>query len=1533
MTTPRPFRCYVIGAESLLVRCCEILLADGHSVLGVVTRAPEIARWAEQRGLRVVAPGRDLASRLGAEPFEWLFSIANLSILPDELLALPRRGTINFHDGPLPRYAGLHAPAWAILHGERSHGVSWHLVEGGVDEGDLLEQELFELDLRETALTLNTRCYELGAESFARLVSALARGEYARRPQDLAQRTYFGRYERPAAACALDFAQPVERLDALVRALDFGRYPNPLGVPKVVLDGGALLVPEVLPRRGSTAEPPGTVVAADERGLEVAASGGSLRFPRVLDADGAALSAEALRALGVVPGARLELSRERAEALGRADRALAPEERFWAARLEQLAPVRVAGPRGEEPPSFERQAIESGADPAALLATLAAWVLRTSGQASFDVGHRHPGIADRVRGAAQLFATHVPLRLEVDREAAFASLREAAAAELGRVETRGTYPRELVHRRPGLRRPEWDLVFERVTSLDGYAPPDGVAVALVTDGSTAALFLDARRVPRGARMRGELEVLAAAALADEGARVGALPLLSDEERQRVLVEWNRTEAPYPRDACVHRLFEAQADRTPDAVALVCRGEQVTYRELDRRANQLARHLAELGVGRDTPVGLAVDRSVDLVASALGILKAGGAYVPLDPSHPAERIAFALTDTRAPVVVTRREHRAKLSAAGCRVVDLDEEAELIAARPDERVAAAVGGEHLAYVIYTSGSTGTPKGVMVEHRNVASFFAGMDRRIEHDPPGTWLAVTSLGFDISVLELFWTLARGFRVVIASTEDRVMAGGGTGSASRSSRPIDFSLFYFAADEGERAGDKYRLLFEGARFADQRGFCAVWTPERHFHAFGGLYPNPSVASAALAMVTERVQLRAGSCVSPLHHPARIAEEWALVDNLSKGRVGISFAAGWQPNDFVLRPEGFENNKQRMLADIELVRRLWRGETVELEGPKGPVAVRTLPRPVQPELPFFLTAAGNPETFELAGRLGGGILTHLLGQSLDEVRQKIEVFRRARREAGHEGEGHVVLMLHTFVGPDAATVKETVREPMKAYLKSSLMLIQQHAWSFPAFKRHAREDRSFTDNFASLSLEDTEALLDHSFERYYETSGLFGTPERCLETVEACRAMGVDEIGCLIDFGVDTDVVLAHLPWLDRVRAAAAEASGETDHSIAAELARHRVTHMQCTPSMARMLVANEEARAALRGLTHLMIGGEALPGSLARELSLATGARITNMYGPTETTIWSSTHEVEACEGVVPIGRPIANTRLYVLDEDGQPVPVGAPGELYIGGEGVARGYWDRPELTGARFLPDPFVGGGARMYRTGDQARWREDGCVEFLGRLDHQVKIRGHRVELGEIEARLGAMEGVRDAVVIAHEPAPGDVRLAAYVVADTLDPRAVKAALRERLPEIMIPAHIVRLDRLPLTPNRKIDRKALPSPTEPSRPTSAGGAPAGEVQRTIAEIWRRILGLSEVGARDNFFELGGHSLLAVQAQREIAEATGKRLTVTDVFRFPTIAALAAHLERGTTSAALRDAADRKQVRPPSAADAPRRVLRRR
>lgn len=356
-------------------------------------------------------------------------------------------------------------------------------------------------------------------------------------------------------------------------------------------------------------------------------------------------------------------------------------------------------------------------------------------------------------------------------------------------------------------------------------------------------------------------------------------------------------------------------------------------------------------------------------------------------------------------------------------------------------------------------------------------------------------------------------------------------------SRTLGFSLFMWGNDDAP-GRDKYRLMLEGAKYFDRNGFEAVWTPERHFHAFGGPYPNPSVTGAALAAVTERIGIRAGSCVSPLHHPIRIAEEWAVVDNLSNGRIALAFASGWQPNDFVLRPENHADNKRVMLQQIDQVRRLWRGEKVLFRNPLGQdVTVQTLPRPVQPELPFWVTTAGNPDTYRQAGELGANVLTHLLGQSVDEVAEKIAVYRQARAVAGHDpSTGRVTLMLHTFVGEDDAEVREMVRQPMKDYLRSSLKLVLELASASAAFKRPPGGQKPQDIDLRSVPPSEIDAMLDFAFERYFETSGLFGTLSTCAQMVERCKRAGVDEIACLLDFGVPTERVMASLPLLNELR-------------------------------------------------------------------------------------------------------------------------------------------------------------------------------------------------------------------------------------------------------------------------------------------------------------------------------------------------------------------------------------------------------------
>jgi natural product biosynthesis luciferase-like monooxygenase protein len=1033
------------------------------------------------------------------------------------------------------------------------------------------------------------------------------------------------------------------------------------------------------------------------------------------------------------------------------------------------------------------------------------------------------------------------------------------------------------------------------------------------------------------RLLAGLAHLLEAMAADADAPLAGLQLLSAEEARRLLHEWNDTATPYPYQLCIHQAIEAQAARRPDAVAVAFRDRTISYGELNSRANRLAYHLLGLGVGPDVPVALCAERGIELMVGLLAIHKAGGAYLPLDPAYPRERLAFMIEDAQAPVLLTQSHLEHLLSHHRAHAVMLDDEA-AYAGRPAHNPPGRVSSSNLAYVIYTSGSTGKPKGVMLEHRNVVNFFTAMDAKIpvaEGDAPGTWLAVTSLSFDISVLELLWTLSRGLKVVMHEDQQRA-ATGTIRSGKHADKAIQFSLMYFSS--ADTAGeDKYKLLLEGAKFADRHGFAAVWTPERHFHEFGGLYPNPAQTATALAMVTERVALRAGSVVNPLHHQARVAEEWAVVDNLSNGRVGIAFASGWQPRDFVLAPENF-GRREAMLEGIDKIQRLWRGEEVEFPGPNGQAfPVRTLPRPVQPTLPMWLTAAGAPETFRMAGAMGAGVLTHLLGQTMEELAGKLAIYREAWRGAGHEGNGHVTLMLHTFIGDDVEEVRNTVRRPMMSYLGSSLGLVKGFAQSWTAFKKRADGSTSVDVDLNSLTDEEMEGLLEYSFERYYETSGLFGDTERALGIVDDLKGLGIDEIACLIDFGVDEDVTLEHLVHLNRVRELAqpptlvAGEAPEQDGSIAAQIERFAVTHLQCTPSLASMLVQDDAARAALARLRVMMVGGEAFPPALAAQLRASGVGRLLNMYGPTETTIWSTVHEVGPDDESIPIGKPIANNTVYVLDPAGQPVPQGVPGELYIGGAGVARGYLGRPELTAERFVADRFGGQGGRLYRTGDLVRWREDGILEFLGRIDHQVKIRGHRIELGEIEAALGEYPGVREAVVIPREDVPGDVRLVAYLVAADPDAqpssRELKEYLREHLPEAMVPSHFIVLERFPQTPNKKIDRKALPAPMDAApraKTGEAGGAPASELEAQVLAVWQEVLQLPEIDIEDNFFDLGGHSLLAVKVHRRLNETLERSLAITDLFRFPTVKSLAEFLSDGGAGASLQGSQDRAAMR---------------
>lgn len=343
----------------------------------------------------------------------------------------------------------------------------------------------------------------------------------------------------------------------------------------------------------------------------------------------------------------------------------------------------------------------------------------------------------------------------------------------------------------------------------------------------------------------------------------------------------------------------------------------------------------------------------------------------------------------------------------------------------------------------------------------------------------------------------------------------------------MNFGLMFFASSEDALSGDRYRVVVESARFADRNGFSSVWVPERHFTKFGSLYPNPAVLHSALAMVTERIRLNAGSVVAPLHNPLRIAEEWTMVDNLSRGRVGVSFAPGWNPEDFAFFPERYQDRQEIMLAGIRAIQQLWRGETTTAKSGNGDeIQIRIFPSPVQKELPIWLTAAGNPKTFMLAGELGANLLTHLLDQEEEQLAGKIALYRQARGEHGWDPDaGIVTVMLHTFVGADAGRVREQARTPFCQYLKSNIGLLKGLSQS-----RGQNID-------VSLMLErDLDDFVNFLYDRFAAQRGLIGTPESCFPLVSRLHAIGANEIASLLDFGPDVDLILSNLPHLSRLK-------------------------------------------------------------------------------------------------------------------------------------------------------------------------------------------------------------------------------------------------------------------------------------------------------------------------------------------------------------------------------------------------------------
>ncbi|MGZ3457140.1 MAG: MupA/Atu3671 family FMN-dependent luciferase-like monooxygenase, partial [Archangium sp.] len=791
-------------------------------------------------------------------------------------------------------------------------------------------------------------------------------------------------------------------------------------------------------------------------------------------------------------------------------------------------------------------------------------------------------------------------------------------------------------------------------------------------------------------MVGHLETLLEAVIADPELRLSRLPLATPAERSLVL--------PVPEEATpgVLARLAARVERSPEAVAISSGARRLKWRELAVCARELAARLRSEGVGPEVPVALRLEPSIEAVIALWGVLEAGGACLPVAPGELAELPSLFPAEGPRLLLVARS---GELSPpAGVRVLTVDA-AEL--ADAGGAVTATVPGERLAFIVPAPEALGGRGRLQLTHRNIARLLASLDARMGTGEGEVWLAAGGPAADPSGLDLLWALARGVRVVLP--HERLAARFAVvGRKQVAHRPLEFSLSYFANDEDSLGERKYEMLLEGAKFADAHGFSAIWTPERRFHSFGGLYPAPSVVSGALAMITRNLRLRAGSVVLPLHDPLEVAEQWSVVDNLSGGRVGLSFATGWHANDFALSPDTFARRREVLVERLEEFRRLWRGGTVRRRNGAGvEVELAVRPKPSQPEVPVWLTSAGNPETFRQAGDLGAGILTNVLGigSNLEELKAKVALYREAWRKRGHgPGRGHVMLMLHTFLGRDLDEVRSVVREPLMKYFRSSVDIFG-----------NLMASQGLQVDVRGLTEQDMDALLGQGVEHSLRDGGIFGSVEDGERIIEHVRKLDVDEIACLVDFGVGLEDTLSSLRLLDVLRqrvqtpvvrpepvlVEGAGGYGELLESIRSE----GITALRCAPSQARVLAELPGAAEVLGGVRRLVLGGETAAPEVASVLGQAF-----------------SSERVELEASVVEAAWPAAGAgAIRILDASGGPVPVGVVGELAIGGGAVPRGFWMDAEATRSRFIPAPGAGADERLFLTGQRARYRIEGELE--------------------------------------------------------------------------------------------------------------------------------------------------------------------------------------------------------------------------
>ncbi|MBA2650884.1 MAG: amino acid adenylation domain-containing protein [Tatlockia sp.] len=1176
MPKPTNFSCYFIGKDSLLIEFAEILLHEGHTLLGFVSTNQQVKDWAGRNQIRCFDDLETLSKNIVKTPPDFIFSFVNNRVIPTSILKHVKHFTINYHNALLPKYSGNHATSWAILNNEKQHGITWHVVTEVIDGGDILKQAIIPIAPNDTTLTLDLKCLEKALDTFCELIKELTQKNYILVNQPQTQRDYYALHQKPLGNGLIDWSSSAEKIDCLYRALNFSLYTNKLALPKFVLEQDVFIIQKLKVLGSLSTAPSGTLIKLAKNHLRIATSTNDIAIYKITRIEGQRLSIkDIIQRYHLREGYRFSSPMQILQDLEKVSRELAQHECYWVKKLNQSNdPINIPFD------NLERLYLQSNVgftkfdfqittdclkkynpldSKFILLTVIFIYFYRINDYQDKPIPINDYSLLEEtgVKSLAIFFATYLPYTVHFHPEMSFTDAVQQVINQLNPQKEKLTYSRDIVMRYPSLREKtlQYPIAITIVKTINDYYPSSNYLINFVIaeDDSNLLMFVKNNLILGKKKklfintMMLHMKTLFNAVVSDDEQFIKKLPLLTKEDSEKILVNWNRTESSLSNNETLHGIIGKQAQKTPNHIAVIYENNYLTYSSLNSRANKLASYLRKLGVNDEEPIILCTNNSLELIIGLLGILKARGAYLPIDYNYNKAFIRHIIEDSNAKILITKSDLRPSLeqcipSDSIINLISLDTDWNLIE-KEDECDLSRGHSTDLAYIMYTSGSTGKPKGCLIEHKNVINLINDFQQKAPltcNDIATLW---TSIGFDVSIYEIFSPLTVGATLHLFNRKA-------------------ISL------------DPYQYF-----------------KKLHIHNITSAY-----------------------------------------------------------------------------------------------------------------IPAFM-----------------------LSKFLDWAKTK--------------------------------------------------------------------------SNLISL-----KRLL-----------------------------VGVEPI--------------------------------------------------------------NE----------NLLI-------DIQRTISNLT---IINGYGPTETTVCSTLYVIQESKikkrRATPIGKPIANTKIYILDPCMQPVPLGVTGELCISGIGLARGYLNKPELTQEKFVPNPYSADlNFKLYRTGDLACWLSDGNIEYHGRLDDQVKVRGFRIELNSIETCLIAHPAISQVVVCVETDSFEHKHLTAYIklnsINESFNEAIIRNYLKNHLAEYMIPSVFFVIDDFPLTIHGKIDKKALLSINKQQLVNNNYVPAKTTVQQQLVEIWQEFFQINYIGISDNFFALGGHSLLVAEMFTRIYQTFNTHISLHSFLESPTISQLALQLGEGNEKKVL-------------------------